>query len=221
MRALDARHGLDVAQAQQAALIDERTAVLCLSHVEYGTGQLHDLARFAKQAHAHGALLVVDATQSAGQVPIDVQAAGADAVAASTYKWLCGPFGAGIMYLSPGLQGLSPGIVGWRSHENMWDFQADRLVYPRSAKRNIKVALGPELDLICAEIREAVGPSPGDGTIEDRIDVLFDGALPSGAGRTTQRTKAVFRQALGERMAESSRRPGPADRGHPGAAQPV
>ena len=117
------------------ALIDERTAVVCLSHVEYGTGQLHDLARFAERAHAHEALLVVDATQSAGQVPIDVEATGVDAVVSSTYKWVCGPFGAGVMCLAPHLQETSPGIVGWRSHEDMWDFQADRLVYPRSAKR--------------------------------------------------------------------------------------
>ena len=116
-------------------LIDEHTAVVCLSHVEYGTGQLHDLGRFAGLAHARGALLVVDATQSAGQVPIDVAATGVDAVVSSTYKWMCGPFGAGIMYLSPRLQETSPGIVGWRSHDDMWDFQADRLVYPRSAKR--------------------------------------------------------------------------------------
>ena len=116
-------------------LIDDRTAVVCLSHVEYGTGQLHDLGRFAELAHAHGALLVVDATQSAAQVPIDVEASGADAVVSSTYKWMCGPFGAGVMYVSPRLQETSPGIVGWRSHDNMWDFQADRLVYPRSAKR--------------------------------------------------------------------------------------
>ena len=116
-------------------LIDERTAVVCLSHVEYGTGQLHDLGRFAELAHAHGALLVVDATQSAAQVPIDVKATGADAVVSSTYKWMCGPFGSGVMYLSPRLQETSPGIVGWRSHDDMWDFQADRLVYPRSAKR--------------------------------------------------------------------------------------
>ena len=116
-------------------LVDDRTAVVCLSHVEYGTGQLHDLGRLAELAHAHGALLVVDATQSAGQVPIDVEATRVDAVVTSTYKWLCGPFGAGVLYLSPGLQETSPGIVGWRSHENMWDFQADRLVYPRSAKR--------------------------------------------------------------------------------------
>ena len=124
-----------VAPEAIAGLVDDRTAVVCLSHVEYGTGQLHDLGRLAELAHAHGALLVVDATQSAGQVPIDVEATRVDAVVTSTYKWLCGPFGAGVLYLSPGLQETSPGIVGWRSHENMWDFQADRLVYPRSAKR--------------------------------------------------------------------------------------
>ena len=116
-------------------LIDDRTSVVCLSQVEWGTGQLFDLKRYADAAHAHGAICVVDATQSAGQVPIDVMSSGVDAVATSTYKWLCGPFGTGMMYLSPELQALSPGIVGWRSHRDMWDFQADRLEYPDSAKR--------------------------------------------------------------------------------------
>jgi selenocysteine lyase/cysteine desulfurase len=117
------------------AAIDDRTAVVCVSHVEYGAGQQYDLARIATAAHRHGALLIVDATQSAGQIPIDVGASGVDALASSTYKWLCGPFGAALMYVSPGLQALNPGIVGWRSHEDMWDFQADRLVLPRGARR--------------------------------------------------------------------------------------
>lgn len=116
------------------ASIDDSTSVVCLSHVEYGTGQQYDLRRFAKKAHAHGAILVVDATQSAGQVEIDA-ATGVDAVATSTYKWLCGPFGTGVMYVSAQLQKLNPGIVGWRSHKNMWDFQADRLELPDNAKR--------------------------------------------------------------------------------------
>ncbi len=124
-----------VSPASIESLIDERTAVVCLSHVEYGTGQLHDLKRFADLAHRHEAILVVDATQSAGQVALDVAATGVDAVVASTYKWICGPFGSGFMYLSPSLQDTSPGIVGWRSHKDMWDFQADRLEYPPSAKR--------------------------------------------------------------------------------------
>lgn len=126
---------LTIQPDQLDALIDDRTSVVCLSQVEWGTGQVFDLKRHAEAAHAHGAICVVDATQSAGQVPIDVVSCGVDAVATSTYKWLCGPFGTGMMYVSPELQALSPGIVGWRSHRDMWDFQADRLVYPDSAKR--------------------------------------------------------------------------------------
>lgn len=117
------------------AAIDNTTSVVCLSHVEYGTGQTFDLARFAKAAHKHGAICVVDVTQSAGQVPIDVALSGIDAAAASTYKWLCGPFGTGFMYLSPRLQTLNPGIIGWRTHKDMWDFQANRLEMPQGAKR--------------------------------------------------------------------------------------
>lgn len=116
-------------------LIDDATSVVCLSHVEWGTGQVFDLKRFADAAHRHNAICVVDATQSAGQIPIDVQASGVDAVATSTYKWLCGPFGTGMMYVSPELQKLNPGIIGWRSHKDMWDFQADRFEYADSAKR--------------------------------------------------------------------------------------
>jgi selenocysteine lyase/cysteine desulfurase len=115
-------------------MIDDDTAVVVLSHAEWSTGQVYHLKRFADVAHRHGALLVIDATQSAGQVPIDV-ATGVDAVATSTYKWLCGPFGTGMMYVSPALQKLNPGILGWRSHKDMWDFQPDRLELPDGAKR--------------------------------------------------------------------------------------
>lgn len=124
-----------VAPEKISELIDDSTAVVCLSHVEYGTGQTYDLAAFANRVHECGALLVVDATQSAGQIPIDVIETDVDAVVSSTYKWICGPFGTGFMYLSPALQKIHPGIVGWRSHKDMWDFQADRLEYPESAKR--------------------------------------------------------------------------------------
>jgi selenocysteine lyase/cysteine desulfurase len=115
--------------------IDHTTAVVCLSHVEYGAGQQHDLATVSEIAHKHGAMLIVDVTQSAGQIPIDVKAMGIDAAACSTYKWLCGPFGAALMYVSASLQDVNPGIVGWRSHIDMWDFQADRLEYSPSACR--------------------------------------------------------------------------------------
>ena len=117
-------------------LIDDRTAVVCVSHVEYGGGQRYDLGRLAEAAHAHGALLVVDATQAAGQCPIDVTGAQVDALVCGAYKWLCGPFGVAMLYLAPHLQGkLEPGLVGWRSHKDMWAFQADRLEYADTARR--------------------------------------------------------------------------------------
>lgn len=128
-------HDFYVDPESLSALIDDKTSVVCLSHVEYSTGQVYDLAHFASLAHKHGAYLVVDATQSAGQIPIDASGDGPDAVISSTYKWLCGPFGTGFMYVSKPLQKLNPGIIGWRSHKNMWDFQADRCEFPDSAKR--------------------------------------------------------------------------------------
>jgi selenocysteine lyase/cysteine desulfurase len=116
--------------------IDRNTSIVSISHVEYTGGQVYDLAALAEVAHAHGALLIVDATQSAGAIPIDAPASGADAIVAGGYKWLCGPFGAAVMYLAPHLQNtLDPGFVGFRSHNNMWDLSPDRLEYPDTAKR--------------------------------------------------------------------------------------
>ncbi len=118
------------------ALIDDQTAVVCVSHVEYSGGQQYDLAKLARHAHDHGALFIVDGAQSLGAIPVDVNASGIDALVASGYKWLCGPFGAAVMYLAPHLQArLDPGVVGFRSHEEMWDLQATRLELPETARR--------------------------------------------------------------------------------------
>tara|TARA_B110000908_G_scaffold30492_1_gene36096 strand:+ start:5644 stop:6786 length:1143 start_codon:yes stop_codon:yes gene_type:complete len=116
--------------------IDKNTAVVSISHAEYTSGQLYDLKLLADHCHENGALLIVDATQSAGAVPIDGPGSGADVIISGSYKWLCGPFGAAVMYLAPYLQNkLEPGIVGFRSHAKMWDLSATRLEYPDTAKK--------------------------------------------------------------------------------------
>ncbi len=118
------------------ALIDQHTSVVCISHVEYGNGQTFDLQLLAEAAHEHDALLVVDATQSAGAIPIDVQSCPVDVLISGAYKWLCGPFGAAFMYVAPHLQEkLEPGLVGFRSHKNMWDLDASRIDYPQAAQK--------------------------------------------------------------------------------------
>jgi selenocysteine lyase/cysteine desulfurase len=117
-------------------LIDDHTAVVAISHVEFGSGQRYNLQRLAEAAHSHGALLVVDATQSAGAIPIDVSRDGIDILVAAGYKWLCGPFGAAVMYVAPHLQTrFEPGLAGFRSHQDMWDLRADRIQYRNDAGR--------------------------------------------------------------------------------------
>jgi len=118
------------------SLIDERTSVVTLSHVEYSSGQRYDLSRFAKAAHSVGALLVVDATQSLGMVPIEAANTGADVIVSSGYKWLRGTYGAAVGYISPSVRPhLYPGLLGFRSHNDIWDLQADRLTLPEDASR--------------------------------------------------------------------------------------
>ncbi len=116
--------------------IDPNTAVVCISHVEFGSGQRYDLRRLADTAHAHGALLVVDGTQSAGAIPIDVRRDGVDVLISGGYKWLCGPFGAAVMVLAPHLHTrFDPGLVGFRSHQRLWDLAPVRMDLPDTARR--------------------------------------------------------------------------------------
>ena len=117
-------------------LIDQNTKVVCVSHVEFSNGQAFDLDLLSQAAHEHDALFVVDATQSAGAIPIDVKKTPIDVLVAGAYKWLCGPFGAAFMYItSELLDKLEPGLVGFRSHENMWDLNASRVEYSKDAKK--------------------------------------------------------------------------------------
>jgi selenocysteine lyase/cysteine desulfurase len=59
-----------------------------------------------------------------------------DALISGAYKWLCGPFGAAFMYVAPYLsEKLEPGLVGFRSHKNMWELDACRVDYPQGAQK--------------------------------------------------------------------------------------
>ena len=116
--------------------IDSKTSVVALSHVEYAHGQRYDLETFADAAHDVGAMCIVDATQSMGMVPIDARASRVDAMVSSGYKWLRGTVGAAVGYVSADVRGdLYPGLLGFRSHVDMWDMRPDRLRLPDDASR--------------------------------------------------------------------------------------
>jgi len=116
--------------------ITEDTKVVVLSHVEYSTGQKFDLAQLANAAHEVGALLIIDGIQAAGYCPIFVKEWNVDVYITGSYKWLCAPFGTAIAYISPALcDKLEPALVGWRSVEDMWNFNPEKLVFTSDAKK--------------------------------------------------------------------------------------
>lgn len=100
--------GVDLAAAR--LLIDERTALVCAMLVNNETGIIHDIAAVAELAHAHGALLLCDATQAPGRIPVDLPKLGADLAAISAHK-LYGPPGVGALWIRRGLA-LAPLLHG-------------------------------------------------------------------------------------------------------------
>src|SRR6266566_4476257 len=87
-----------------ARAVDHRTALVATSHVYFTSGAIQDIGAVADVAHANGALCLIDAYQSVGQVPLAVHATGVDCVTAGGLKWLLG--GPGIVFLYAQLGGL-------------------------------------------------------------------------------------------------------------------
>lgn len=77
---------------------DDRTRVLTVSSVQYGSGLKLDLAPLGRFCREHGILFCVDAIQSLGVHAVDVQASGADFIMADAHKWLLGPEGIALFY---------------------------------------------------------------------------------------------------------------------------
>src|SRR2546430_8062374 len=76
--------------------------------------------------HEAGALVVLDAYQSVGTVPLDVTALGVDFAVGGSVKWLCGGPGAAWLYVRPDLQErLEPALVGWQGHARPFGFEPE------------------------------------------------------------------------------------------------
>ncbi len=95
------------------AAIGERTRLLAISHVQWGSGFRSPLRPLADAVHAQGGLMVVDAIQSAGAMPIDVVGDDIDFLAAGGHKWMLGPTGSGLLYVRENLiEELVPPLLG-------------------------------------------------------------------------------------------------------------
>lgn len=114
------------------AAIDERTALVAVTHVCYRNGSRVDVEGVIRLAHERGALVLVDAYQAAGAIPVDVRALGVDFLAAGTVKYLLGSAGLAFLYCRSDLvERIRPTSTGWFADEDI--FQMDIHDYSPSA----------------------------------------------------------------------------------------
>jgi selenocysteine lyase/cysteine desulfurase len=150
------------------ALMDARTRVVALSHVEFWNGYRVDLETIGVECRRRDIVFVVDVMQSVGALQVDVGRLPVDFCAAGAGKWLIGPSGIGFVFCAPALlERIRPVIVGARSVAGNDYFTYDLTFAPGARRFEESVvsvlttaAFGAALDLLLE-----VGPE----VIEERV----------------------------------------------------
>jgi len=165
-------------------VVDDKTAAVAISHVEYANGFRHDMRAISEIAHEHGAYVIVDAIQSTGAVSVDVKRDNIDFLTASCYKWLLSPPGAGYLYVREELiQKFEPPFTGWASVKqeifnttDFWDIW--KLELSETATR-FEVGSPSYISLVGAREALKLLLSVGISNIERRILGLTDRLIDS------------------------------------------
>src|SRR5688572_1204198 len=175
--------------------IDGRTRMVALSWVQYASGYRCDLARIGRVCRERGALLVVDVIQGLGALELDVERDLVDAAVGSAHKWLLGPEGIGLLYVSDRIvERLRPTRSGWRSMRDQLSWTELRVDFNEGAKRFESgtlnaygiTALGASLEILL---------EAGMDEVERRILSLADRAA---AGLAERGWQVISSRAEGE-----------------------
>jgi len=117
------------------AALTPRTRLVSVSLVRFDNAVMLDAARLAAACHAQGALLLLDASQCCGAIPLDVNQLGVDFMVSAGYKWLLGPFGTGFFWAKhEHLSKMRPGPFYWMAAEGAENFAALNFADPKPAK---------------------------------------------------------------------------------------
>ncbi|MCR8546598.1 kynureninase [Salipiger sp. P9] len=148
IRLLGDRHELRlVAPHELEDAITDEVAVLLVTEVDYRTGRRHDLKALTRRAHDMGAVAVWDLAHSAGALPVDVAAGGADFAVGCTYKYInAGPGAPAFIYVSPEhVDHADPALAGWLGHAAPFAFEQD--YRPGEGIERMRVGTPPVLQM--------------------------------------------------------------------------
>jgi selenocysteine lyase/cysteine desulfurase len=160
-----------------AEAIDERTALVCCTVVSYRTGTRLDVAEVARIAHERGALVLADAYQAAGSVPLDVSALDTDFLTAGTVKYLLASAGLGFLWCRSGLAtSLLPTQTGWFADEDI--FRMDISDYsPHASARRFDSGTPPVPSIYAGLAGMAIVERAGVPAIEAHVRALNERLL--------------------------------------------
>lgn len=127
--------GVSVDEERLMAEVDERTALVAISHVLFRSAYVMDVEAICRHAHEVGAVVSLDAFHSVGVIPVDVKRIGADFLTGGVLKWLCGGPGGCFLYASPDASArFAPALTGWQAHRHPFGFE-EEMDYAEGAAR--------------------------------------------------------------------------------------
>ena len=174
-----------------ADVIDERTALVATTHVCFRNGGRLDVEGIARLAHERGALVLVDAYQTVGSLPIDVRALGCDFLAAGVLKYLLGSAGLGFFYCRRELvETIEPTATGWFADRNI--FEMDIHDYsPASTARRFEAGTPPVPSTYAAiagiELMQEIGIAATRKHVRRLTELLIEGVDDIGGSVATPR----------------------------------
>ena len=166
------------------AAIDERTLVVSVPHVSYRTGARIDVEAVARIAHERGALMLLDAYQTAGSLPLDVGELGVDLLTTGALKYLLGSAGLAFMWCRPDVvERVVPTVTGWFAAEDIGAMDA-RGYAPASVARRFESGTPPVPSLYAGvagiELIRGLGVAAIEAHVRELGDTLVDGVRELG-----------------------------------------
>ena len=175
------------------AAIDEQTALVAVTNVCFRNGSRLDVEAVTRLAHERGALVLVDAYQTVGSLPVDVRAIGCDFLVAGVLKYLLGSAGLGFLYCRRELvQGIEPTATGWFADRDI--FEMDIHDYsPAPTARRFEAGTPPIPPIYAGiagiELMQEIGIAETEAHVRELNAILHDGLEELGARAVTPRAR--------------------------------